>query len=181
MRTLFRCLEQALHFFGGVPEEILFDQIKAVLVRDLRSEGGGLVNNAEFGRFAAHWNFRPRSCRPYRAKTKGKVERPIRYLRESFFYARSFANDADLNEQLARWLERTANVRVHRTTGERPLDRFHRLEQNRLRPLALRPYRSLVLSPTRSDQTRKPALPLPKVAVERRALSSYARIVGGAR
>ena len=42
--------------------------------------------NAEFLRFAAHWGFLPRSCRPYRARTKGKVERPIRYVRESFFY-----------------------------------------------------------------------------------------------
>ena len=44
--------------------------------------------NAEFLRFAAHWGFMPRACRPYRARTKGKVERPIRYLRESFFYGR---------------------------------------------------------------------------------------------
>ena len=55
----------------------------------------------------------PRSCRPYRAQTKGKVVRPIRYLRESFFYGRAFANDAGLNEQAATWLDRTANVRRH--------------------------------------------------------------------
>ena len=42
--------------------------------------------------------FLPRSCRPYRAQTKGKVERPIRYIRESFFYGRSLVNDDDLNE-----------------------------------------------------------------------------------
>ena len=64
--------------------------------------------------------FDPRSCRPYRARTKGKVERPIRYTRESFFYGRSFANDDDLNAQAAGWLEGTANVRWHGTTGERP-------------------------------------------------------------
>ena len=72
---------------------------------------------------------RPRSCRPYRAQTKGKVERPIRYIRESFFYGRSFANDNDLNEQAVRWLEGTANVRRHATTGERPVDRFERDER----------------------------------------------------
>ena len=85
----------------------------------------------------------PRSCRPYRAQTKGKVERPIRYIRESFFYGRSFVNDDDLNEQAARWLEGTANVRRHATTGERPIDRFERDERAVLRPLAIGPYRRL--------------------------------------
>ena len=55
--------------------------------------------NAEFLRFAAHWEFVPRSCPPYCARTNGKVERPIHYLGESFFDGRAFANDADLNAQ----------------------------------------------------------------------------------
>ena len=76
-----------------------------MVLSDDRGAGGGLVLNEEFLRFAAHWGFMPRSCRPYRAQTKGKVERPIRYIRESFFYGRSFANDNDLNEQAVRWLE----------------------------------------------------------------------------
>ena len=59
--------------------------------------------DAEFLRFAAHWDFVPRACRPHRAQTKGKVERPIRYLRDSFFYDRTFVNDGDVNEQAARW------------------------------------------------------------------------------
>jgi transposase len=55
------------------------------------------VDFAEFLRFAAHCGFRVRACRPYGAKTKGKVERPIRYLRESFVYARDFIGDDDFN------------------------------------------------------------------------------------
>ena len=82
-------LESAFERFGGVPEELLFDQMRAVVLSDDRGAGGGLVLNEEFLRFAAHWGFMPRSCRPYRAQTKGKVERPIRYIRESFFYGRS--------------------------------------------------------------------------------------------
>ena len=89
-------LESAFDQFGGVPEELLFDQMRAVVLSDDRAAGGGLVMNAEFLRFAAHWGFLPRSCRPYRAQTKGKVERPIRYIRESFFYGRAFVNDDDL-------------------------------------------------------------------------------------
>ena len=64
-----------------------------------------LVANAEFLRFAAHWGFRLRACRPYRARTKGKVERPFRYVREDFFLARSFRNLDDLNAQFSQWLD----------------------------------------------------------------------------
>jgi transposase len=93
LRTLISGLEEAFAFFGGVPHELLFDQMKAVITRDLRLQGGQLVHNLEFLRFSRHWGFTPRSCRPYRAQTKGKVERPIRYVRESFVYGRDFAGD----------------------------------------------------------------------------------------
>ena len=119
MAVLVEALESAFDRFGGVPEELLFDQMRTVVLSDDRAAGGGLLLNAEFLRFAAHWGFVARSCRPYRARTKGKIERPIRYIRESFFYGRSFANDDDLNEQAARWLEGTANVRRHATPGRR--------------------------------------------------------------
>jgi transposase len=64
MRSLFRGLEEAFHFFGGLPEGLLFDQMKAVITKDLRLLGGQLVVNQEFLRFAAHWDFTPRACRP---------------------------------------------------------------------------------------------------------------------
>ena len=99
MRTLFDGLEEAFRYFGGVPQELLFDQMKAVITRDLRLEGGALVRNAELLRFAQHWDFTPRACRPYSAQTKGKVERPVRYLRSNFVYGRTFLNDADLDDQ----------------------------------------------------------------------------------
>ena len=89
--TLIDGLEDAFRYFGGVPQELLFDQMKAVITRDLRLEGGALVRNLEFLRFAHHWGFTPRACRPYRAQTKGKVERPVRYLRGNFVYGRTFA------------------------------------------------------------------------------------------
>ena len=171
MAVLTEALESAFEAFGGVPEELLFDQMRAVVLSDDRGAGGGLLLNAEFLRFARHWGFDPRACRPYRAKTKGKVERPIRYIRESFFYGRSFANDDDLNAQAAGWLEGTANVRRHGTTGERPIDRFERDERAVLRPLANSPYRRLGFR-----QAPEPARrPVPAtVEVERRPLSVYA-------
>src|SRR3984885_6361919 len=140
MQALFAGLESAFGAFGGVPQELLFDQMRSVVIGDDRLSRGALVLNAEFLRFAAHWGFRPRPCRPYRAKTKGKVERPIRYLRESFFYGRTFLNDADLNAQAERWLATTANRRKHRTVGEAPQLRFERDERFALKSLAPSPY-----------------------------------------
>jgi transposase len=99
MRTLVDGLEEAFRSFGGVPQELLFDQMKSVITRDLRLQGGALVRNLEFLRFAHHWSFTPRACRPYRAQTKGKVERPVRYLRDNFVYGRTFLNDADLDQR----------------------------------------------------------------------------------
>ena len=173
MAVLIDGLESAFAQFGGVPSELLFDQMRAVVLSDDRTAGGELVLNAEFLRFAAHWGFMPRSCRPYRAQTKGKVERPIRYLRESFFYGRAFANDADLNEQAATWLDRTANVRRHGTTGERPADRFERDERSKLGPLAGRPYRRLGATQATAPAPR----PRPVVDVARRSLREYSEVV----
>jgi transposase len=176
MHTLFRGLEQAFAFFGGVPQEILFDQMRAVILADHRAEGGSVVENAEFLRYAAHWQFRARACRAYRAKTKGKVERPIRYLRESFFYGREFVSDADLDAQLERWLADVANVRQHATTGERPIDRFEREEKALLGPVATRPYRSLVLAPAAGHASAPSRAP--RVEVQRRPLQVYSQLVG---
>ena len=178
MAVLMGGLEAAFGFFGGVPAELLFDQMKSVIIEDERGSGGKLLENAEFVRFAAHWGFRIRACRPYRAKTKGKVERPIGYVRESFFYGRHFVNDADLNARALSWLERTANVRTHRTTAEVPRVRFERDERVLLKPLALRPYRSVVLAPITAP-AGKPAYP--QLTVERRPLAWYDRVARAAR
>jgi hypothetical protein len=168
-------LERAFADFGGGPREILFDQLKAVIIEDQRPDGGKLLENAEFGRFAAHWGFRIRACRPYRAQTKGKVERPVSYLRSSFLYGREFLGDTDLADHCARWLTDVANVRMHGTTGERPAERFARDEQAALQPLAPRPYRSLVLVPPRDAVTTTRSVP--HVAVERRALAHYGALL----
>lgn len=176
--TVMLGLERAFQAFGGVPREILFDQMKAVIVEDHRPGGGRLLENPEFLRFAAHWGFRIRACRPYRAQTKGKVERPIRYVRDNFLYGRTFLGDADLADQSAHWVAETANRRIHGTTHEVPETRFLRDEQPVLLPLAGRPYRSLLL-PNESHRASADAAvpaPLPKVTVERRSLGAYAAL-----
>ena len=178
MRTLIAGIEEAFRAFGGVPQELLFDQMKAVITRDLRLQGGALVRNLEFLRFAHHWSFTPRACRPYRAQTKGKVERPVRYLRDNFVYGRTFLNDADLEQQRQQWLNEVANVRIHGTTRERPCDRLDRDERLVLQPLAPRSYASLVLTDT-ARPARTEARPHPVVDVEKRPLAVYGRLTGG--
>lgn len=176
LETVIQGLAEAFAYFGGVPRELLFDQMKAVVLDDHRAEGGKLLENPEFLRFAAHWGFRIRACRPYRAKTKGKIERPIRYMRSNFLYGRAFVGDADLDDQRARWLDDVANVRIHRTIAEAPCVRFERDERAVLQPLAARPYRPLVLPLERTARRSVVRAALPAAAVvvvEQRGLGAY--------
>ena len=178
LRTLLYGLEACFTEWGGGPKECLFDQMKSVVTRDERLAGGSLTKNLELSRFARHFGFRVRACRPYRAKTKGKVERPIRYLRDNFLYGRRFLSDADLNDQVAHWLATVANVREHATTKWVPSERFATIEQATLQPLPGRPYRSLVL-PTEPPSAPVERPPIPRVVVERRELATYAALVAG--
>ena len=102
----------------------------------------------------------------------------MRYLRGNFVYGRTFANDADLDQQRRQWLDDVANVRVHATTRERPRDRFDRDERLLLHPLAPRPYTSLLVPDT--PRRLAPAAARPSlVTVEKRPLAVYARLTGG--
>ena len=180
LATLLAGLEDAFAYLGGVPTELLFDQLKAVILEDARAEGGKILENPEFLRFAHHWGFRIRACRPYRAQTKGKVERPIRYVRGNFVYGREFVGDADLADQCRRWLEEVANVRVHRTTQVVPRERFEAEEREHLQPLAAASYRPLVLPverTTRRTVVRPLFTSIPEILVERRGLTSYQALV----
>jgi len=167
MGVLMRGLEEAFAYFGGVPWELLFDQLRAVIVEDQRASSGTLLRNPEFERFAHHHGFEIRACRPYRARTKGKVERPISYIRRGFFYGREFVSDADLNARALSWLEREANERVHGTLKEVPRVRFER-ERQLLLPLAEQPYGGVLPASSAPAEAV-----LPRVEVERRSLSAY--------
>ena len=92
---------------------------------------------------ARHYGFHPKACKAYRAKTKGKVERPFRYIRQGFFLARSFRNLDDLNSQLDHWLSRIANPRVHASI-RRVINEAFAEERPHLRPLPLAPFRSVL-------------------------------------
>jgi transposase len=175
--TVIAGLEEAFRYFGGVPRELLFDQMKSVIIDDQRADGGKLLENPEFLRFARHWEFRIRGCRPYRAKTKGKVERPVSYVRGNFVYGREFVGDADLDAQRLLWLDTKANRRVHGTTREIPQERFERAERATLQPLAPKPYQPLVLPVSRTQRQKLQPIATPVVAVERRGLVAYRALI----
>jgi transposase len=177
LATLMLGLDACFTAWGGTVKDLLFDQMRSVLTRDDRLTGGGLVHNLELLRFARHWGCRVRVCRPYRAQTKGKVERPIRYLRDSFLYGRTFVSDADLNAQVLDWLATVANARQHATTQWIPAEQFAGVERPLLLPVPSRPYQSLVLTPPRAATSpSRSRETLPHVAVERRELSAYAAL-----
>jgi transposase len=122
LQTLLRCHIQAFAALGGVPIEILYDRMKTAVTGE--ADAGHIIYNRSLLALARHYRFQPRACRAYRAKTKGRVERPFRYIREDFFLARSFCNLDDLNAQLIDWLATVANVRVHGTTQRVVADAF---------------------------------------------------------
>jgi transposase len=121
--TFLSCHVNAFAAFGGMPREILYDNAKVVAIEHSRTV---LTFNASLLDFAGRYGFRPRLCRPYRAKTKGKVERAIRYVKDRCLTGRSFTGIDDMNAQIAHWVEDKANRRTHATTGERPVDRLAR-------------------------------------------------------
>lgn len=141
LATVLRCHVAAFEAFGGVPQEILYDRMKTAVIGE---DAEGLVRyNRGLLDVARHYGFQPRACQPYRAKTKGKVERPFRYIREDFFLGRSFRNLEDLNQQFQQWLETVANVRRHATTGRIVSEAFAE-ERGELRQLPQHPYRAVL-------------------------------------
>lgn len=136
--TVLRCHVGAFEALGGAPREVLYDSMKTAVIGE--GDTVGIVYNRALVDLARHYGFHPKACRPYRAKTKGKVERPFRYIREDFFLARSFRNLEDLNAQLRHWLDTVANPRVHATT-RRVVNEAFAEERAALRPLPLAPFR----------------------------------------
>lgn len=121
--TVLRCHMLAFEHFGGTPHEILYDRMKTAVLGEALDDTG-IVYNAKLIGLGAHYGFKPRACKAYRAKTKGKIERPFRYVRANFFMARRFANLEDLNGQLRVWLDTVANARQHGSTGRVVAEHF---------------------------------------------------------
>jgi excisionase family DNA binding protein len=169
------CQVAAFDRFGGVPHEVLYDNMRTVVLQ--RNAYGVAKHRFHPGLWALarDYGFTPRLCRPYRAQTKGKVERAISYLRRSFFapfaatlkqHGQALTLEA-LNAAAERWVRTVADVRKHRTTGEAPAVRFER-ERTALLPLP-----RLVMPPT-VRETQRSSMPVPRPSEPlQRPLAAY--------
>jgi transposase len=127
--TLIRCLMAAFEYFGGLPQRVLTDRMKSVLVK--AEDGGGFQWQAGFSDFMASLGVTPRVCKPYTPQTKGKVERTVGVLKSGFWSGVSFTDLDDLNTQARAWCDRL-NAQPHATTRVPPRARW---PEEGLRPL----------------------------------------------
>jgi transposase len=131
-------LESAFATFGGVPEEVPMDNARALVVAHEATSRTVFFNDKLLA-FARHWGFSPRACALDRARTKGKTENGVGYVKKNAMAGHSFASWEEFEAHLSRWEREVANARVHGTTEETPMVRFTREEAARLKPLAGRP------------------------------------------
>ncbi len=136
METFCRMHRRALDSFGGIPRRIVYDNLKSVVLHHV---GSTVQFNPRFLAFAGHYLFETIAAPVRYPEYKGRVEASIKYIRQSFYYGRSFSSLDDLRSQAALWCEHTANQRLHGTTRERPTDRLL-VERTRLRRLPERPF-----------------------------------------
>jgi transposase len=123
--------------FGGVVQEVLGDNARP-LVEEHDRKAGTVRFHPAWVEFCKDWDVTPKACGPYRARTKGKTESGVKYVKRNALAGRDFESFAELEKHLVEWMAE-ADARVHGTTHERPIDRFEREEKVALRPLPARP------------------------------------------
>jgi transposase len=131
-----RCHQNALRFLGGTPKCCVYDNLSSVVKR---RRGTDITLNETFQQFAGYYYFKVHPCWPGAAHQKGAVERPIDYIANNFWAGRYFVDFEDLVSQGRVWLEETANVRVHSTTRQQPVDLFEE-ERGHLLALPAEPF-----------------------------------------
>jgi hypothetical protein len=121
IHSFLRCMIHAFEYFKGIPRVMLTDHMKTVILgmRMIKSRAGTSL----YEDFAASIGLVTKVCRVRRPQTKGKVERAVRFVKENFIPGRKFVDIGDLNRQAQVWCDEI-NLRIHGTTGERPIDRL---------------------------------------------------------
>ena len=136
LNTFLKCHQNAFEYFGGVTQEVLYDNIKVVVIKRKYPSTASEFHSV-FVDFRDHYGFIAYLCRPYRAKTKGKIERAIGFVKDNFLYGRIFSSVDDVNNQARQWMEKV-NQQAHGTTFEIPADRL--LKENLLSITSIPPY-----------------------------------------
>ncbi|WNK20296.1 IS21 family transposase [Halomonas piscis] len=129
--TFIRLHDEAFRYFGGLPEECVYDQTKMVVISEQFRE---LEVNQRFHEYATTAGFRIHACCGYDPESKGKVEAGVKYAKQDAFYGESFRDEADLRGHVRQWLDEVANVRTHGTTGQQPMALCDAEERHHLRP-----------------------------------------------
>ena len=179
VETLIACHDHAFEYLGGVSRQVLYDNMKTVVIeRDACGEGKHRFH-AGFLDYARHCGFVIKLCRPYRAKTKGKVERFNGYLRRSFYVplvaqlkqAGLTLDAVTANSEVRRWLKDIANQRLHGTTQVRPIER---LKQERLQEIVT-PWRGDIPAAHPQREVAAGLMERPVAVIERLAQISPAQ------
>ena len=134
----YRGIVNALNFFGGCPRAIIFDNLKAGVIN---GSGRSACFHSEFAALCGHFYLQPIACQRRDPESKGIVEGTVRYIKGNALAGRAdeLARFKDYLAFAPRWRDQTANVRIHETTRERPVDRYQQ-ERSLLRALATIPF-----------------------------------------
>ena len=137
MGSFLRCMERGLRFYGGRTTADVFDNMKTVVAQRTKF---ATVFNKRFLDYAAARGFAVEACNPYSGNEKGRVERPIGFVRERFWPGRHFSSLLDLNQQAIQWRDSFCNGRIHDETGKVPSLVFEHEEKALLTPAAQTPF-----------------------------------------
>jgi transposase len=129
VETFIQCHVNAFNFFGGVPEYVKIDNLKAAILEANFYEP---VYQTLYQQFAKYYGFNPLPCRVRKPQEKGKVESGIKYVQNNFFLGRKFVDGKDVDDKLRHWLINTCNARIHGTTRKVPQELFEKEEKNNL-------------------------------------------------
>ena len=138
--------KRAFEYFGGVPQRVIPDNLKAAVLKALVHDP---ILGEAYRRMALYYGFLISPTIPHTPRHKGKVESGVHYVKRNFMAGQEFVDIQVGNEHLREWIVNTAGVRKHGTTGEAPLQLFHEIEQARLQPLPAEPFRLLEIRPVK--------------------------------
>jgi transposase len=135
----------AFEFFGSVPEKVMVDNCKTAVVEPATGDRPPTYNT-QYLDFAGHYGFKPVACAPGKPNQKGRVENGVGYIKSSFLAGREPASIEAMNPALAHWRDTVANVRIHGTTGRRPVELFAEEERPAMKPLPAGPHPCAVVN-----------------------------------
>ena len=137
MENFLDCHQNALNFFGAVPEKIMVDNLKSAVIR--RLIGQAPVFNPRYLDFANHFGFKIKACGVGKGNEKGRVENAVGYIKKNFLGGLDIPEFSAVNPAARLWLDQVANVRIHGETRKKPLELFN-AEKPAMHPLPEMPY-----------------------------------------